>query len=571
MDNLIKREAKKVSPRKRSFIFLNINVSCIATSMLATALTTAIPPIMEDLKISINTVQWLTSGFFLFLSVMTPFTAFLISTVRTKRLYCLATGFFIVGLTICVLSHHFWMMMIGRIIQGCGYGLLTSMAQVIILSIYPPNKIGTMMGWYGLSVGIAPIVAPTLAGILVDTVGWRWIFIIAIIIMACAFICALFVFEDVLPTMNKKFDIISLILSALSFGGVTLAVGNLGTEKFLSYLVALPLAVGIITGVFFIHRQLHLKVPFLDVRVLKNRDYTVSLLATVLVQFIFMGAVMIFPVYVQQVKGLSATISGIVNIPGSFALAVISPFAGKIYDTVGMKLLFLLGSIVLIISNLLIYFVNVHQTVWIIAFLNFFRCLSFGILLMPLVTWAMKDIPKIKTSDATALYNAIRFIGGALGSALFISVITKVANGIGRHKESPEMYGINVVFLIMAILSLIILLLGIFGCKQGLISKNNPSRDEKPNDDLKDVKEKNVTNKDNSDIEVVIKDKEMNEKTLHQHQESDINTIIDKNSNTEDSSKDKSESDTINNSKIISELDSEVDVVDVVIKDDKKQ
>ncbi|KAL6622129.1 MFS general substrate transporter [Neocallimastix californiae] len=512
MDNLIKREAKKVSPRKRSFIFLNINVSCIATSMLATALTTAIPPIMEDLKISINTVQWLTSGFFLFLSVMTPFTAFLISTVRTKRLYCLATGFFIVGLTICVLSHHFWMMMIGRIIQGCGYGLLTSMAQVIILSIYPPNKIGTMMGWYGLSVGIAPIVAPTLA-----------------------------------------------------------AVGNLGTEKFLSYLVALPLAVGIITGVFFIHRQLHLKVPFLDVRVLKNRDYTVSLLATVLVQFIFMGAVMIFPVYVQQVKGLSATISGIVNIPGSFALAVISPFAGKIYDTVGMKLLFLLGSIVLIISNLLIYFVNVHQTVWIIAFLNFFRCLSFGILLMPLVTWAMKDIPKIKTSDATALYNAIRFIGGALGSALFISVITKVANGIGRHKESPEMYGINVVFLIMAILSLIILLLGIFGCKQGLISKNNPSRDEKPNDDLKDVKEKNVTNKDNSDIEVVIKDKEMNEKTLHQHQESDINTIIDKNSNTEDSSKDKSESDTINNSKIISELDSEVDVVDVVIKDDKQQ
>jgi len=550
MNNLIKREAKKVSDKKRRLIFLNMVVSCVATSMLATALTTAIPPIMKDLKIDINTVQWLTSGFFLFLSVMTPFTAFLISTIRTKRLYCTAMGFFNVGLLICALSRHFWMMMLGRIIQSAGFGLLSSMAQVIILSIYPPNRIGTMMGWYGLSIGIAPIAAPTLAGVLVDTVGWRWIFIISIIIMGCSFVCAIFIFEDVLPTMNKKFDIISLILSAITFGGITLAAGKVGTDSFISWTVAFPLFIGLFTSIFFIHRQLRMEVPFLDIRVLKNRDYTISLIANVIVQLIFMGAVMIFPVYVQQVKGKSATLSGLVNIPGSVALAIISPFAGKIYDTVGIKLLFLVGSVILIFSNLALYFVRIHHTVWIMGIVNMFRCLSFGLLLMPLMTYAMSGISKIKTSDATALFNTLRFIGGALGSALFISVITKVANGVGRHKESPEMYGINVVFLIMSILGFFILLLGIFGCKQPLINKqSNPSKKE--ND-----------HKSNEDSTIEMKETKASTTTDKDLTESENNTVV--SSLDEGFNANKSDTD---ETKINVEPTTEVDMVDIIIKD----
>ncbi|KAG4095739.1 MFS general substrate transporter [Neocallimastix lanati (nom. inval.)] len=517
MDNLIKTEGKKVSDKKRTSIFLNINVSCIATSMLGTALTTALPPIMEDLNISVNTAQWLTSGFILFLAVMTPFTAFLISRFRTKRLYCVAISFFIVGLTICACSNSFWMMMLGRIIQGCGNGLLASMAQVIILTIYPPEKIGTIMGWYGLSIGVAPIISPTIAGILVDSVGWRMIFIIAIAIMFISLICAIFIFEDVLPTMRKKFDIISLFFSALSFGGITLAVGNMGTYKFVSWEVLFALLVGLVTSVIFVYRQLHIKVPFLDIRVLKNWDYTVSLIATVVIQLIFMGTSIIIPVYVQQIKHESATISGLVTLPGSLAWAIISPFAGKIYDKIGMKLLFIVGSIILIFSNLAIYFINIHHSVWILSGINVFRFLACGSMLMPLVTWAMKDIPKIKASDATALYNAIRFIAGAVGSALFISVMTKIANASVGKKENPQMYGINVVFLIMTFFSVILLLIGIFGCKEKFI-RNKVINKEKA------VME--MTKKDISDVEIVInKDKISDSISFKQNSEND--TIID--------------------------------------------
>jgi len=304
-NNIVIFEGKKVSQKKSVLIFLNITINSIATSMLATSLTTALPPIMKDLKISVNVGQWLTSGFILFLAVMTPFTAYLITRFKTKPLYFVSVIMFILGLAICAISNNFYLMMFGRIIQGVGNGLLSSMGQVIILTIFPKEKIGTMMGWYGLSFGVAPIIAPTVAGLLVDSVGWRMIFVIAIAILVISFIWAIFIFDNVLPLMNKHFDGFSLILSILTFGGVTLAISIVGTNSFLSYEVLTPLIIGLISSVFFFSRQLKIKVPFLDVRVLKDKKFSISVIATIVLQFTIMGSAIIIPIYVQQVYSFS--------------------------------------------------------------------------------------------------------------------------------------------------------------------------------------------------------------------------------------------------------------------------
>jgi len=478
MSNLIKSEGKKVSDKRRTLIFLDINVSCIATSMLATALATALPPIMKDLDISVNTAQWLTSGFTLFLAITTPFTAYLITRFKTKKLFCFAVGSFIFGLIICAVATNFWVMMLGRIIQGCGNGLISSMAQVIIMSIYPRERIGSVMGWYGLSLSVAPIVSPTIAGLFVDTVGWRMIFVAAAVVMVIALVCAIFVFEDVLPTMNKKFDIISFTISAFSFGGVTLAVGNVGVYKFMSYQVLVPLIIGIVATVVFVWRQLRIKVPFLDIRVLKHKEYTVGAVASFILQLIVMGSAIIIPLYVQNVKKRSATISGLVILPGALANAIINPLAGKMYDKVGMKLLFILGSVFLIISNFSLYIIKVKHSVWYVCAINVFRYLSIGILIMPFYTWAMRDIPKIKASDATALFNSIRFIGSAVGTALFVSIMTKASESSDASVDNPLMHGINIAFLYMAILSVIMLFMAFFGCKYTPMKKNNDSANQ---------------------------------------------------------------------------------------------
>jgi len=405
MDNKIIYEGKKVTDKERTLIFINFIISCIASSMLTTALNTALPPIMKDFEIDFNTGQWLTSGFSLFISIITPLSAYLITSIKTKKLYCLALLFFIAGLTICALSPNFWIMMLGRIIQGCGNGLLTAMGQVIILTIYPPEKRGTIMGWFGLSIGFAPIIAPTIAGIIVDYVGWRMIFVISITIMVISLIFALFVYKNVLPIIEKSFDIVSLFISALAFGGITLAIGNMGKYKFVSFQVLMLLIIGIISIVLFVIRQLRLKTPLLDIRVLKDPMLSISIVSIVLVQLFLLGSTVIFPIYVQQLKKESATISGLVILPGSLLMALISPVVGKFYDKFGIKLLLLSSSIIILISNLSLFFINIHASIWIVAIIQVFRCLALGLIFTPILTWGMTNIPKTKTSDATALLN----------------------------------------------------------------------------------------------------------------------------------------------------------------------
>ena len=318
--------------RQKMLIFINIMITCIASSMLATALTTALPPIMEDFGITIATGQWLTSGYSLAMGIMMPLTAFLITRFPTKRLYVTAIGLFIAGLLICVLAPSFPIMMAGRILQASGNGILTSMAQVILLTVFPEDKRGTIMGWYGLSVGAAPVVAPTLAGVLVDSFGWRMIFYVDAAIMAVSFVFALIVFQNVLETKHQKFDVSSFGMSAAAFGGVTLGIGNLSGQGITNMVNWIILAVGVIVFVVFVKRQLHLEEPFLEMRIVKDFKFTLSLAGSMLLYLVMMGSSIIMPLYVQTVMGYSATVSGLVTLPGSLAMAVVSPFAGKIYD-----------------------------------------------------------------------------------------------------------------------------------------------------------------------------------------------------------------------------------------------
>ena len=210
MDNL-----KRISPQRRTLIFLNILISCIASSMLSTALTTALSLISNDLQISVTTGQWITSGYSLAMGIIMPLTAFLITRFPTKKLYLSGIGIFLGGLLISFVSQNFYTMMIGRILQACGNGILMSMAQVVILTIYPVEQKGTIMGWYGLASGAAPVIAPTLAGILIDLISWRAIFLVVSIIMLLSFVMAFFVFDNILETTQKDFDGTSFILSIL--------------------------------------------------------------------------------------------------------------------------------------------------------------------------------------------------------------------------------------------------------------------------------------------------------------------------------------------------------------------
>lgn len=255
-------------------------------------------------------------------------------------------------------------------------------------------------------------------------------------------------------------------MSAFAFGGITLGIGNIGSYGFLSVQVLAALIIGLVAAVLFVYRQLHLEAPFLELRILKNKDYSVSVVGSMLLYFIMMGASITIPLYVQQTLGLSATTSALVTLPGSLVTALVSPFAGKLYDKLGMRILFITGTVCLTISNILMVFIGLETSVWAASGFNVIRSVAIACLMMPLVTWGAGSVKTEETPHATALLTSLRTIAGAIGSAVSVSVMTLVANhSVDTYGERASIHGVNMTFLTLGIFSAVLVAIAFVGTK----------------------------------------------------------------------------------------------------------
>ena len=453
-----------LTDRRRGLIFLCLVVSGIASSTLSTAMTTALPNLVTDFGVSTAVGQWVTSGYSLAMGVILPLTAFLITRLPTRRLYLTGIAAFIAGLLLSIFAGNFTVMMVGRVLQACANGLLMSAAQVIILTVYPQERRGAMMGTYGLATTAAPIVAPTIAGLLIDAFGWKSIFTVVLAIMAAAFVLSCLVFSDVLEKQDKRFDALSFVESVLAFGGITLGIGNISSYGLISLQAGAPLLIGVVVCLAFWQRQCRLETPFLDVKILKNRDYALRVLSSMVLYLVMMGSSVMMPLYVQSVMGRSAVMSGLVTLPGSLATAVVSPFAGKLYDKMGIHKIFIAGAAALLVSNAGMCALTLDTPLWVAAGLNVIRNLSIGSLMMPLLTWGTSCVSTRKVADASSLLTSLRTIAGSIGSALFVGIMTAVSQrSAAQYGERALMHGMNIAFLWMAAGAALLLLIALFG------------------------------------------------------------------------------------------------------------
>nr|WP_083582538.1 MDR family MFS transporter [Lachnoclostridium phocaeense] len=458
---------REIKDGQRAMIFLCLVVSGISSSVLSTAMTTALPGVVEYFGISTSVGQWITSGYSLAMGMIMPLTAFLITRFPTKRLYLTGIGAFIAGLLVSIFAGDFALMMVGRVLQACGNGVLMTAAQVVIMTIYPIKKRGTMMGTYGLATTAAPVVAPTIAGLMIDAFGWKSIFYVSLVIMILSFIISCIVFDDVLELQDKKFDVVSFVESIVAFGGVTLGIGNLSTFGILSIEAGVPLLLGAVVCVFFVTRQCRLEKPFLDVKILVNRNYAVSVISSMVLYLVMMGSSVIMPLYAQSVMGYSAAVSGLVTLPGSLATALVSPFAGKLYDEIGIKKIFVAGAAALVISNIGMFFLSMETPLWTAAALNVIRNISIGSLMMPLLTWGTSNVHPTKMADASSLLTSLRTIAGSIGSAVFVGIMTMVAaSSAETYGDNAMMHGMNMSFFWMAVGAAVLLLIAVFAVRE---------------------------------------------------------------------------------------------------------
>jgi Na+/melibiose symporter-like transporter len=295
---------------------------------------------------------------------------------------------------------------------------------------------------------------------MIDAFGWKSIFYLVLVVMVISFFMACIVFDDVLELQDKKFDFLSFAESIFAFGGITLGIGNITRYGLLSVSAGVPLLVGIVGCICFAHRQLHLETPFLDLRILQNRQYRISVISSMLLYFTMMGSSVLMPLYVQTVMGYSAVVSGLVTLPGSLATAIVSPFAGRMYDKMGIRKIFIPGSVCLVISNLGMSFINMDTPLTVAAVWNVIRNVSIGALMMPLLTWGTGSVREEKVADASSLLTSFRTISGSIGSAVFVGIMTFVGS------SSTLMHGLNMAFVAMALSALVLAVLAIWGTRE---------------------------------------------------------------------------------------------------------
>lgn len=433
--------------RRLNAIFGTLLSGAIVTSLLQTALTTALPAIMADFSLTADRAQWLTSAFSLTMAIMVPATAYLIKRFPTRVVFISAMSLFALGILLDLVAWNFPILLGGRVLQALGSAMILPLLQVVVMTAYPPDRQGLVMGIYGLAAGAAPVIAPTLTGLLVDAHGWRSVFLITLVLSLLVLVPSLVLVGNIGQTISLDFDPVSMVLCALTMTGLLWGLGQMTVSPWPNMVV--PLAVGLVAGPVFVSRQLKSSHPFLDLRALGNREFRVALVVSILLYLVMMGGSAIYPLLIQETMGDTAMVSGLVMMPGSLAMALMSPLAGRIYDRHGIRGLAIPGSLLLLASCLGTAAVNDPDQLWLLALCYLIRLLGVGCIMTPIVTWGMRTMTPAQVTDGSALLTSLRTLGGAFGSAGFMEVQT-LAEGYR---------GVGMAFMAMAALALVQLIL----------------------------------------------------------------------------------------------------------------
>ncbi|SFE36103.1 MDR family MFS transporter [Alteribacillus iranensis] len=426
-----------------------------------TLLATALPPIMEDLQITANTAQWLTTIFMLVNGIMIPITAFLIETFTTRKLFLTAIGLFATGTLICAVAPGFSILMVGRIVQAAGAGIMMPLMQTIVLFVFPKEKRGQAMGFMGLVISFAPAIGPTLSGFMVDHFHWRTLFYIVFPISVIDIIFAYFVLKNVTEQHFPKVDVLSIILSTLGFGGILYAFSSAGNLGWGSLPVVITMTIGLISLFFFSIRQLRLKQPILELRVLKNWPFTLSTIIGMLVFITMIGGATIMPIYMQDMRNFSALESGLVMLPGAILMGIMSPITGRIFDAVGAKWLALIGLTLVTFSNFMYTDLTSTTSFAYLTTMYLIRMVGTAMVMMPVTTAGLNALPTRLIPHGTAVNNTLRQVAASIGTALLVTIMTTSALGTGVDAEAL-IHGVNMAFWAALIFGFIALLLSFF-------------------------------------------------------------------------------------------------------------
>jgi EmrB/QacA subfamily drug resistance transporter len=469
-----------------------------------TLLNIAIPTIMEDLEIGATTAQWLTTGFMLVNGILIPATAFLIQKFSVRQIFLAAMVLFTLGTVLAGFAHTFPILLAGRLLQASGSAIMMPLLMNVMLVSFPVEKRGAAMGVFGLILMFAPAIGPTLSGWIIEHYDWRMLFHFITPIAVIVLLIGFFLLKDKKEKVDIRLDVFSLILSSIGFGGILYGFSSAGSKGWDSPYVYLTIVVGAISLIFFIIRQLKQEKPLLNLDVYRYPMFTLSSIISMILNMALFSGMLLLPIYVQNIRGISPMDAGLLLMPGALLMAFMSPLTGKLFDRFGGRVLAVIGLAIMVVTTYFLSRLELDTTYLNLMIIYSVRSLGISMVMMPVSTNGLNQLPRHLYPHGTAMNNTLNQVAGAIGTALLVTIMTNRtesqakelgANVMQNMTEQPTqealaqmqqniltqatLEGINYSFLIATSISVVALVLAFF------IKRAKPMEETQP-------KEKNV-------------------------------------------------------------------------------
>ncbi|WP_407920543.1 DHA2 family efflux MFS transporter permease subunit [Gottfriedia acidiceleris] len=389
-----------------------------------TLMSVAIPELMVDFHIKAATAQWLTTGYMLVNGVLIPITAYLMLRFTTRELFQASMIIFLAGTIVSAIATDFPVLLTGRLIQAAGAGIIMPLLTNVILTLFPPEKRGGAMGMVGLAIIFAPAIGPTLAGYVMENYKWETMFYgmipFAIIVIVLGFIYL----RNVSDRIVTKFDTLSVTLSTIGFGALLYGFSRAGTLGWSDSEVISTITAGVVALVLFAWRQIISQNPLLDLHAFKFNVFTLTTVINIAVTMVMYADMMLLPLYLQNVRGYTPVESGLLLLPGALVMGFLMPVTGKLFDRIGAKWLAIIGMIITIATTLGFTNLTDSTSYTYLVLMSTGRRIGMALMMMPIQTAGLNQLPKELNAHGTAITNTIRQVAGAVGTSLLVTVMT---------------------------------------------------------------------------------------------------------------------------------------------------
>lgn len=441
--------------KEQQQMVITLLAGAVLVVLSQTLLSPALPSIMNHLQVNATTVQWLTSAYALTEAVVIPLAAWFMGRFSTRTLFIGGMGLFGIGSLVAALAPVFSVLLVGRVLQAMATGVLMAMVIALILLSFPRESRGAAMGIVGLVIGFAPAIGPTVGGFLVDAIGWRALFAVIVVLTVVVILLALKSLKNYEGFPRSKFDAVSVVFSSIGLVSLLYGLSSFASSTHIEICIALIVFGAIFVGLF-VHRQFKLDEPLLRLEVLKSRRYRTASLAIFFLQATLIGLNVLMPLYIQNVLGYSATVSGLITLPGAVLGALAGLGAGRIFDRSGVRLITLIGGCLLVVSGIGMLFFDAYSAVWFVIAVNSLCAICVQFITTPINTWGINSLSNDLVQHATSVTNTINQIGGSLGTALIMS-FSAIGTSLATQGSEVERicagyhfsFGVALVFLVV--------------------------------------------------------------------------------------------------------------------------